>query len=508
METRVRSVALLAGVLLFAGAVAWMNWVRYASLRATWPLDLGAFHNQAFNLAQGRDLSYVFVPCWFRKDDHEGPSVYRSNHFSPLRLLLLPQLYRLRPQITTLMLLQGLLVGVGAFALHGLAVTRARRPGLGLLLAGSFLVHPAILHVAFNDYRDIALGIGPALVALWAHATGRTRAFVAAALLMLAARSEYTVLLAGFGVLNWRIAPAELRRSARFLLLPLLLAVVWGLVSHAYYLSFYGASWPLLGYSAERPPLELLTALGERLLPFFRTMLLPAVIGLGTPEVFLAALPFVALAQAVRWPGFPHHHLQHLSPAMVAVFWAFAVTLVRLWPQRSALRRALGTGLALAAAASFLPFAGSALRVYPPTGVGRHARLSALADALPPDATVVVPNELLARFSRHTRVLTHEMLPLGPRATAEEQRAAAAGVIALADLVVLERRSELSLAAQQAGLFTEERVGRYRVFRRRPDALRPPDPDLELQRVLLWDRLPERRRRGATLRASGSAEVR
>jgi len=101
--------AITLAVVLFSLAAGALNWLKYATLRSTSAYDLGAFHNQAFNAAHDRDTMYTGVGAWFKPGDREGPSVYRSNHFSPLRLLILPQIYRVRPRITTLMALQGLL---------------------------------------------------------------------------------------------------------------------------------------------------------------------------------------------------------------------------------------------------------------------------------------------------------------------------------------------------------------------------------------------------------------
>ena len=40
---------LIGGMALFALATAYVNWVRYLSLRSTWPLDLAFFNNAAAN---------------------------------------------------------------------------------------------------------------------------------------------------------------------------------------------------------------------------------------------------------------------------------------------------------------------------------------------------------------------------------------------------------------------------------------------------------------------------
>ena len=75
----------LVALAIFVAGTTAMNWVKYVSLRSTYAYDLGFFHNVAFNQALGRDTFYLFAASWFSPGDHDGPSVFRSNHFSPMR---------------------------------------------------------------------------------------------------------------------------------------------------------------------------------------------------------------------------------------------------------------------------------------------------------------------------------------------------------------------------------------------------------------------------------------
>jgi hypothetical protein len=489
-----------AGVVWFTAATTFGNWTRHASLQSTWPFDLGTFHNQAANQAQGRDITYVFIPSWFKEGDFEGPSVHRSNHFSPLRLWIVPQLYRVWPRIQTLMAVQALLIGLGAAALYGVAMDKGAPVSLGLILAGSYLLHPALLHLAVNDYRDVALGVGPALLALWFHGTGRSRLFLAAALLMLSARSEYVLLLLGFGLLNWRLLPPGAARS-RAVLVPFAVATLWAALSHAYYVYFYAVPWPLVAFGAGRSWAEVTLELARRIVPFAELMLAPAAVALAAPEALLVALPFVAMARGLVGVEFPPHHLQHLSPAFVAVFWAFTVGTLRLSARiRSPrARRLSGVALALAALSSAGWFAWAAAKAYPYRPL-RLARLAQVVE-LPVDATVVVPNELLAAFSGHTRLLTYELLPVArPYATEEDRRRALAGVLACADLVITMRETFMDDAVAASGSFEPPReIQRFRAYVRRRDAPKPANPDADLQQALFWHELPPLKRRGATL---------
>ena len=498
-------ILLVVGVLLVSLGTTYLDWVKYISLRSTFGYDVGFHNNYAFNYAHGRPISYVLARAWFDPNDHNGPSVFRWGHFSPMGLFLVPQLYRVWPHIGTLFFLQSLVVALGALPLYWFVVQRTRAPRLGLLLALSYLLHPAILQTAFDDFRPIQLGITPALFALWFHASRRPLPFVAAALLMLACRPEYTFVLAAFGLINWRVAASPERR-VRWALAPLLLAALWAMLTTAYYLYFYGRPWPVAAAvpGASRGP--LLGSLLGRVPVFFRLALLPAVVGLLVPEALVVALPFVAAAKTVQWPAFPHHDLQHLSPALAVVFWAFACALVKLWPWLSQHRPrvAWAHGVLLAAMLiSVAEFGWGAAQAYLVGGFPRYDEITRANAALPADATVLVPRGLVARFSAHTRVITDVPLPMGTSAplSVEEMKTIFTELISMCDLVVTEYGKEglTALVLQSGRYHPAQIVHRFHIFVAREDAPRPPNPDARLQQILRWDRMSVTNRRWADL---------
>jgi hypothetical protein len=489
---------LVAGMLLFTLGTTYMNWVKYISLRSGRAYDLGYYHNTTFNAAQGRQVTYLLVSAWFDESDHNGPSVFRSSHFSPVQSFLIPQLYRLYPSILMLMLVQSFVLAIGALPLYWLAIDRTSRPALALLLGLSYLFHPAILHLAFNDYRPIALGIGPALFALWCHATRRLLGMIVAALLMLSSRSEYVLVLALFGLINWRIGGAQARGTLS-IAAPLSIAVLWAGLTEIYYLLAYGRHWPLTEHAvASRTVAERVATLWARMPVFFRIVLLPAAIGLLFPEAFITALPFVASALRLFLPSFPHRDLQHLSPALVVVFWAFAGGVLWLWhgPLKREDRRTWLLGLLAAAAlASFGEFAWSAARTYLIGGFSRYEEISRINDSLPRDATVVVPTALAARFSNHTRVLTHQRMPVGSRSelSRELRLAVTEQVISVADLVATEGGEEWmdEMVARSGRYEPGLSVDGFQLFLAREDAIRPENADVRLQSILRWDQMSE-----------------
>jgi hypothetical protein len=500
-ERKVLLALLVVGILLFTLATTYMNWVKYVSLRSTWAYDLGFFNNSAFNYAQGRTTTYIRIFSWIDPREHKGPSIFRIDHFSPMALFLIPQLYRVWPHIGTLMFLQSLLIGLGAIPLYLFGSRRTGEPRLGFLLALSYLLHPAILHTAFNDFREIQVGLPLALFALWFHADRRPWPFLVAAVLMLACRPEYIFMLGLFGLINLRaISPGE--GKIRWLLAPLVPAALWAVLTNAYYLSAYGRPWPLLGHAvAGKGSEQLIANLLDRLPAFFRITLLPGALGLLAPEAWVVALPFVATAGSVRWPAFPHHDLQHISPAIAVVFWAFACGVVRLWPRisqdRPRVRWAHGL-LVAAALLSGVHFGWGAVRTYLGDGFPRDEVISRIDEALPTDATIMVPKSLVARFSHHTRVFTHQALLLGTesRPPVSEMVRIFAELISICDLIVTEAGEEWlgQMVERSDRYLPAQMVNRYRIFVAKPDAPRPPNPDKRLQEILRWDQMSATKR--------------
>lgn len=497
--------AVLAGILLFTFATAYLNWVKFVSLRSTWAFDLAFFNHNAASFAQGRTTHYVLVTAFFDEQDHDGPSFYRSTHFHPV-FWLIAQVYRLRPDMTTLMAIQSLAIASGALPLFFFTLRKTSSPRLGALTAFSYLLHPAVCHLAFNDFRTISLGMSPALFALWAHDSRRPAPFALAAFFMLSCRPEYLFLLAGFGFIHCR--PDEPRRRAvAWALAPLVLAALWAALTCGYYLWAYDRPWPLFAARVSGSPLGNLPGkLLHRLPTFFRIALLPALMALLAPRAFLFSLLFIAGSDAVQPPAFPHHGLQQLSPALAATFWGFASAVARYGPRLAAFpRRILAAQalLALAALGSFSSFAHAAFRTYLSSGYPRYEVIQDIRQGLPGDATVLAAKGVLARFSDCTRVLTYQGLPYGTDRTppAAEMEAILEGLIPLCDLIATEDGDEwIDERIERSGRYAPaRRAGCFHLFVARKDAPRPADPDRELQRVLRWDQMRASKRRGAAL---------
>src|SRR5207247_2342497 len=133
--------------------------------------------------------------------------------------------------------------------------SRSGQARIGLLLAGSYLLHPAVLQMGFDEFHEIKLGLAPALFALWFFTNRQPLPFAIATLVMLACRAEYVFLLAFFGLLTWRLVPANDSR-VRWIAASLVGAAAWAALTNVYFLYTYDRPWPLfLGHSYRPPPL-------------------------------------------------------------------------------------------------------------------------------------------------------------------------------------------------------------------------------------------------------------
>ncbi len=491
--------ALTAGIVLFSASTAWLNHLKYVTLRSSWTYDLAYFRNAAFNAWQGRTWSYISPWAWYNHADHDGPSLFRSGHFSPIQFLS----FYLSPRVEILMLVQSLFIGLGALPIYFMTRRLTRDRTLAAVCAFAYLMHPLVLHLAFNDIRPIEIGIPFALFALWFHATGRMALFSVSALLMMASRPEYALLLVLFPLLNRWVVPAD-GRTFRWVAWPIVLACVWAGVTQLYYLHTYDRSWPLLGRTAgSQSAAGLILELGNRLPNLLRNLVLPGVICLLAPEALAVILFFAAGADRITWPDFPQADLHHLCPVVPPLFWGMMIGLHRMrswWSKSGGAARRDSELTFVVALVSLVWFAGFAWAAgaYYLNGQDDYPGIEETDRLVPADATVLVPMKLSARYAGHTRLLVYQVIPAPGWATFDDaaKREVFRRLAEVSDLVVVEESGGLDDLVTRTGRFEPPRVvAGCRVYLPRPGAPRPAEPDLVVQGILGWDRLKPFQRR-------------
>jgi hypothetical protein len=305
---------------------------RYEELRSAWSWDL-AYYNQWFwAVSHGqREVTVRPVSAYAQ----EGPSVWKMNYLSLIRLVLLP-VYATCPDPRTLLVIQNVLfwwVVPAAFTL-----VRSESGSVWLALLAAFLVPltPLLWPLVWNDFRELQLATS---FVLWAVQGVRSRSAPLAALGitgMLACRQEYAVIVATFAFLPAR-DPEPLSVTLRWRQAVLLIGLVWFLFGFLGYLKFMvGSPVPDLFIDQFLGPKA---SVGRTIGTALATMLVGlgawAILACFAPRVGILAVPWVWEACSGRWAmrilSNPEwHHVRYLMPMTILLLAAGLVGYARL----------------------------------------------------------------------------------------------------------------------------------------------------------------------------------
>jgi hypothetical protein len=214
---------------------------RYAELRTGWSWDL-AYYNQWFwAVTHGIDRITVRPLSDFAQ---EGPSVWKTNYLAPVRFLIAP-LYRLRPDPTTLLLIQSVVFWWTIPAVFTLARSESGSDRVALAASALVPLTPLLWPLAWNDFRELQLAMP---FVLWAVQGVRGRTVwlsVASIGALLACRQEFAGLVASLAVLRSR-EQEDLGRRLRWAHVLITTGVAWVLFAYFGFLHvFVSRSAPL-----------------------------------------------------------------------------------------------------------------------------------------------------------------------------------------------------------------------------------------------------------------------
>ncbi|NOX63637.1 MAG: DUF2079 domain-containing protein [Chloroflexi bacterium] len=230
--------------------------------------DLGQIDQAIWNTSRGRLLEFT---------KENGQSVRFTDHVEPIFALISP-LFWLWDDVRALLLLQVVLVALGAWPLFELA-RRKLGSRLALALAAAYLLNAQLQSAVLTEFHAIPLAVPLILWAFWAVEEKRWGQFALAALLVAAVKEEAALLAAGLGLwAAWRawragreqkLGTADQRGVAVGAIL-LTAALIW----------FYVATFVIVpAYAAEAYGVEQSTyfnrygALGDSPLDIVRSML-------------------------------------------------------------------------------------------------------------------------------------------------------------------------------------------------------------------------------------------
>lgn len=163
--------------------------------------DMAIYDQVLWNTAQGRFFQISITP---------DTPLYLARHFSPLLVVLVP-LYWVRPDPTTLLATQALLLGLAGLPLYWLARDKLHSSWLGLSVLAAYLLQPATAYVALFDFHQVALAAPLLSLALYLVLSRRDTYFVLVVGLLFLIKEEMGLVGAALGILvillqrRWRI---------------------------------------------------------------------------------------------------------------------------------------------------------------------------------------------------------------------------------------------------------------------------------------------------------------
>lgn len=330
---RRNAVYVIAGAVLFAAIYGLLSWLKYRAYMDA-RFDLGNMVQAVYNTAHGHFLEITTGELKPRQMSRLG------SHVDPiLALFALPWL--VWPSPVMLLVLQAVIVATGAWPAYRLGTRVTRDPRAGALLAGAYLLYPALGFLVLNEFHPVALAT-PLL--LWAFLyLEEGRWLGALPFLVLAAACKETVPLV-IGTMG--VYFAIRKRSWRPLILTAAAAVyfavaVWVIIPHyngdqSAFIARYGdygqGAGEVVKTAATHPGQTVadLASLGnldywlKLLWPLgFTSVLSPLTVLIAAPELLLNALSATTFQRRIEF---------HYTALEIPFLFAAAVLgVMRLW---------------------------------------------------------------------------------------------------------------------------------------------------------------------------------
>jgi len=404
-------VLLGVAVVVYAVYFAHLTLVRYWAFEAR-ALDLGNFHQTVWNTWQGRP---------FHLTNQSGVVNRLSLHVEPI-LLPISQLYWLHDGPETLLVLQAVVVALGAlplFALarHTLRPYTAQHVWLALLFALAFLLNPSMQAANWLEFHAVTLAPTFLLAAFYFLVTNRTGLFSLFAILTASCKEEMALLVFMLGLYAWVAL-----RKRRLGLLVMALSGTWALTAVLVIQNHFAAGnihWDRYAYLGDtplqmigtlltRPDLVLAQLRTADALRYGAQLLFPlGFLALLAPEVLLLALPSLAINLLADFP--PMHQVDTLiyaAPIVPFVLIASVTGVARLLRLSRTTHHALPRRNATVAAIALLLVTCTVIaqRLYGYTPWGgnhlplhvtpHHRRAATIIEQIPPAARVSAQDRL------------------------------------------------------------------------------------------------------------------
>ncbi len=406
---------LWAAVVAYGVGFSLLTIVRYAAFEAR-ALDMGNLNQAIWNTAHGN---------WFHLTNQPGTVNRLSLHVEPI-LLPIALIYRLAPVPETLLVLQAVIVALGALPAAALARHKLGSAWAGLAFGVVFLLNPSIQAANWLEFHPVTLVPTFLLAAFYFLVTGRMGWFAGFAVLAASCKEEIGLLVFMLGAYA---AVVLGRRRAGVITMCLALGwSLWAVLGMQHLFADGNIHWGRYDYLGDSPAgmvwglvtrpavvwaqLQAADAAGYLLRLLWPTGFL----ALFDPLVLLLALPSLAINLLADFPPMHEvHRLIYAAPVVPFVLAAGITGAARLRdlaarrrPQWAGPLTVAVTLLALGMTAvdqyrhGYLPGMGHYLHL---TVTDHHRRAAKILAQIPPDAAVSAQDRLNPHVSGRETVM-------------------------------------------------------------------------------------------------------
>ncbi|GIW05226.1 MAG: hypothetical protein KatS3mg060_0031 [Dehalococcoidia bacterium] len=380
--------------------------------------DLGNMDQAVWNTSQGR---------WFESTNWRGGTNRLGAHVEPI-LIPISALYWVAPSPLTLLVLQAVLVGLGALPLFWLAVRRLGNTWAALPFAGSYLMFPSLQAAVLYEFHPLTLTAPFFALAVAGLLERKTALFVTGTVLAVACKEDMPLVAIGMGLYaivfqrRWWLGGATIVLAALwFVFVNLLVIPSFNPGGASPYLPRYrdlGSSVPEILLTMITQPWRALPLLaGGDPVGYLLALLLPvAFLALLAPEVAILGLPplaenLVSNSVLQKTPEI-NHYPAPIVPFMVAAAIVGAARIVR-WGGRWNWRRPALVGVAAltllftlgySRARGFTPLAWD-FEVKP--AVAHYDVARRIISLIPPDASVSATPQLNPHLTQRRQVVVY-----------------------------------------------------------------------------------------------------
>jgi uncharacterized membrane protein len=387
---------------------------RHAAFQAT-GFDLGNYDQAMWNTLRGKPLAITTV---------QSISSRWAAHFEPILLLFVP-IYAVFSFPQTLLVLQTVMVALGAVPIFLLARRNLASDLAGLVFAIVYLLFPALQATLIFDFHAVAMASTFISFALWFLATRRYRLLATMALLAMSCKEDISLSVLMMGVYAW-LAQRQRRWGVTIIVVSALWFALVNLVvipatsptgdniQLTRYDRLGNSMGQLIGNVLLHPfaSLGLMFSDGDRLRYWVRAMMPVAFTAFFDPLTLLMAVPIMAINTLSSYP--PNYQLDrfHYSATIVPFITVAGINglarLIRFAKPKfkhvrpSFLRNVLLAMVLLVTLAYQVQFGHTPIGRYFdwPVVTEHHHKAEAMLAQIPLQAAVAAQNSLIPHLSR------------------------------------------------------------------------------------------------------------